>query len=84
MKTDRYQIRYAAGCFWALDMEQTGEHLCRPIPLNACGAFLFERYAAGMSVGQLAEELSREYEIPMEQAAEDAEDFCRQMETMKG
>lgn len=81
-KQDRFQIRKAAGLYWALDMEQTGEHLCRPIPLNECGAFLFRHYMEGSGPEQMAKLLCREYDISPEQAETDAEAFCRQMEDM--
>lgn len=78
-KTARYQLRYAAGIYWVLDMWQSGKTLVRPVPLNECGAFLFRLLQEGASAEQMTSALCEEYGLQEADAREDALAFCGQM-----
>ena len=65
-KKNRYQLRRAAGVYWLLDMEQDGLSCERPIMLNECGAFLWQRFRDGKTKEAAVQELCAEYEIPPE------------------
>ena len=53
----RYQLRRAAGVYWLLDMEQDGLSCERPIMLNECGAFLWQRFRDGKTKEAAVQEL---------------------------
>lgn len=78
----RYQIRFAAGFYWVLDMEQEGMSYRRPVALNECGRFLFERYISGESEEAMAQALREEYEVEQPEAQEDVRSFCREMKAV--
>lgn len=78
----RYQIRFAAGYYWVLDMEQEGVPYRKPLALNACGCFLFERYISGESEEAMAQALQEEYEVGQSEAQEDVRSFCREMKAV--
>lgn len=75
----RYQLRRAAGVYWLLDMEQDGLSCERPIMLNECGAFLWQRFRDGKTKEAAVQELCAEYEIPPERAKADVERFIGQL-----
>ena len=54
--SERYQLRHAAGCYWLLDMEQSGKDYIGPIVLNESGAEIWNRLQAGGTIDQVAEE----------------------------
>lgn len=62
-----------------LDMQQQGLEYKKPIPLNKCGAFIWMELEDGKSNHQIAEEISGFYEIPIEEANEDVEQFIKQL-----
>lgn len=79
-KTARYQLRHAAGIYWALDMWQSGKTQVRPIPLNACGAFLFRLLQEDASTERMVAALCAEYGLQEADAREDVLAFCGQMQ----
>lgn len=76
-------MRYAAGLYWLLDMEQSGVFYIDPIPLNEEAAEIWKRFARGMSIAEVSEWLSERYEIPLEQAQSDVNDFIEQLQSKK-
>ena len=80
MEADRhYQLRYAAGRYWLLDMQQEGLDYRKPVVLNECAAFIWKRNAKGEPQEQIAQELQETYGISMEQAMEDTQQFIRSL-----
>lgn len=75
----RYQIRKAAGLYWLLDMEQNGIERQEPVALNESGAYIWQQYQRLGSDDSVAEELSREFEIPAEEALTDVKQFLQQL-----
>lgn len=75
----RYQLRYAAGLYWLLDMEQTGAVYTDPIPLNEMGAQLWRLLASGKPVSEVCGWLCETYELSAEQAQQDVQDFIGQL-----
>lgn len=76
----RYQLRKAAGVYWLVDMEQSGAERQGQIMLNESGAHIWERYEHLHTMEAVAEELSREFGIPVEQGLADIGQFFRQLE----
>lgn len=79
----RYQLRYAAGLYWLIDMEQSGADYISPVPLNEVGARIWGMFESGMSEQQVSEQLCCEYDISAEQAREDVRDFVSQLKSQK-
>lgn len=75
----RYQLRYAAGLYWLLDMEQSGAPYISPVPLNEGGAKIWSLIESGTSKAEICEQLSGMYEIPLDQAQKDVHDFIEQL-----
>ncbi len=76
----RYQLRYAAGLYWLLDMEQEGNGYRRPLPLNETGADIWRALAEEGETDAAAEMLCKKYGIGKDEAGEDVRRFCRQLE----
>lgn len=77
---ERYQLRYAAGQYWLLDMQQKGIAYQRPMSMNEVGAMICLQLAADRTHEQIAEELSRKYEVGIEEIREDIRQFVGQLE----
>lgn len=74
-----YQIRKAAGLYWILKMNQSGQPYEEPIPVNEVGADIFLGMEAGKEPGEIAEELSRKYHGPKEEIEKDVLEFMKQL-----
>ncbi|MDR0963835.1 MAG: PqqD family protein [Clostridium sp.] len=74
-KKERYQVRYAAGIYWVLDMTQSGERYQKPVTLNESGAFLFKMWQEDCLAQEMIQALSERYLIDIYQAKEDVDDF---------
>ncbi len=79
MEKSRYQLRKAAGAYWLLDMEQSGAHSAEQATLNESGAFIWEQYAHFKSDVAVAEALSREFGISVEESLTDVRQFLEQL-----
>ncbi len=75
----RFQLRYAAGMYWLLDMEQTGENYRRPLSMNEVGARIWEMTARGHDRDQIVDALCKEYQAERELVEPDVESFLRQL-----
>ena len=78
-KKQRYQLRFAAGTYWLLDMEQEGAACRKPFLLNETATEIWKRYAAGETEESIAKWLQQEYAIDKQAAEEDVRDFLRQL-----
>lgn len=74
-----YQLRYAAGLYWLLDMEQEGYPYHPPVPLNETGAELFRMFADGKTEEEAVFFFCREYDVSREEAREDIQQFLSQL-----
>lgn len=75
----RYRLRHAAGLYWLVDIEQSGVPYISPVPLNECGAKIWELIESGTSTAGICEQLSGMYDIPLDQARRDVNDFFDQL-----
>ncbi len=75
-----YQLRHAAGIYWLLDMEQSGMPYVQPVPMNEMGAAIWNMRQRGLDMDEIAEKISETYEIPVEQAREDAGVFLAELQ----
>ncbi len=75
-----YQLRYAAGLYWLLDMEQSGVPYRKPLAVNEVGADIWKLLEQGEEEEKIAEKLSAEYQVSPEAIREDITQFRRQLE----
>lgn len=67
-------IRQVAGNYFLFSDENDLEH---PVVLNETGYYIYERLSSGDSVEQIAKRMSKEYDIPFEEALSDI-NGCRE------
>ena len=79
----RYQLRYAAGLYWLLDMEQSDTSYVNPLPLNDGGAEIWQMLASGMSEDEVCEQLCEKFGLTPEQTRKDVHDFVEQLQANK-
>lgn len=72
-------MRKAAGLYWLLDMEQSGADWKKPAAVNESGAYIWEQYQRLRSEEAVAEELSRESGVPVQDALADIRYFLQQL-----
>ena len=75
----RYQLRKAAGLYWLLDMEQSGAERREPVVLNESGAYIWKQYESLGSEMAVAEALSREFGISVQDGLTDIREFFQQL-----
>jgi len=75
----RYQLRKAAGLYWLLDMEQSGAKRQEPVVLNESGAFIWKQYESLQSETAVAEALSREFGLSVQEGLSDIRQFFQQL-----
>ncbi len=76
----RYQLRYAAGLYWLLDMEQEGIPCKKPLAINNMGADIWRLIEKGEKPEDIAGKLSKEYQIDREVIRDDISCFLKQLE----
>lgn len=76
---EKYQLRYAAGQYWLLDMEQTGVLYKRPMSMNVVGAEIWEMLKKGWSIEQMCAVFIKEYQVDEEEIREDIIQFQKQL-----
>ena len=74
-----YQLREAAGCYWLIDMSQSGRTWQQPLRLNETGAFLLQGVYEGKTREKLAAALAAHYEMDAEELQEDVDAFLAQL-----
>jgi len=79
MEYGDYQLRYAAGMYWLLNTKQQGLHYVRPIPLNECGAHLWQMLSEGADQMEIVNRLCGEYGLERAEALRDVESFIAQL-----
>lgn len=76
---ERYQLRYAAGRYWLLDMMQDELSYKPPLSMNEVGADILKMIFQRMSTKEIVELLSKEYDILEERAKEDVIQFRNEL-----
>lgn len=79
MNEKQYQIRYAGGSYWLLDMDQDGLNYKIPPSLNETGMYIYTKLHDGMSTELIAEQMHDEFGISNEQALGDIKVFIDSM-----
>lgn len=79
-KKPRYQLRYAAGLYWILDMWQEGVPYRKPLAVNEIGADIWRLLEQGKTNEEIAEELSRKYQAEREELEQDIVQFQKQLQ----
>lgn len=72
---ERWQLRYAAGSYWLLDMKRGNENRRTPLSLNQAGAEIWRLLQQGTEEEAAAELLCLQYRIDRESALEDVRGF---------
>ena len=75
----QYQLRYAAGLYWLLDMGQSGQNYHRPLPLNAAAAEIWQSLVNGEKTEEIADMICRKYGTSKEEAMSDVREFFEQL-----
>lgn len=78
-KNVKYQLRYAAGIYWLLDMNQPGIPYQKPLPLNETGAFIWQMLEKGNTQEEIADCLSKKYGMNRKMSLEDVRTFVGQL-----
>ena len=76
---ENYQLRYAAGQYWLLDMQQTGMPYKCPMSMNSMGAEIWRMLERGLSCEEIATDFSKEYDVAEEEMREDIIQFKKQL-----
>lgn len=77
----QYQLRYAAGRYYLLDMNQVGVPYKRPMELNPIGAEIWQMMVKGYATEQVVQVLASEYEADVADIREDVQLFQRSLKT---
>lgn len=72
-------MRKAAGLYWIIDMEQSGAEWREPVAVNESGAYIWKCYQCLRSETAVAEELSRENGVTVQDALTDIRGFLQQL-----
>lgn len=76
---ERYQLRYAAGQYWLLDMEQDGVPYKQPMCMNVVGAEIWKMMKKDWSIEQMIEVFNKEYQVEKGEIREDIIQFQKQL-----
>ncbi len=79
MNCSDYQLRYAAGRYWLLNIRQRGFCYIRPLALNECGTQIWRMLRGGADRAQIADGLCEKYGLAREEALRDVESFLQQL-----
>lgn len=74
-----YQLRYAAGTYWLLHMNQPGIPYQPPVMINETGAFIWKKLESGWTLENIAEDISKTYRVLQKDALEDVQLFCNKL-----
>ncbi len=83
MKPQEYILRYAAGIYWLIKADQQNTNYIPPLPINECGAMLWDGLVRGYGRTELTDLLQNKYGIDSQEALVDIELFFDQL-TDKG
>lgn len=75
----RYQLRTAAGKYWLMDMGQKAGNYRAPVAMNETGAMILEYFWKSGDTKEPAKVLSETYEIDLEEAQADVNEFLNQL-----
>ncbi|MGN0408189.1 MAG: PqqD family protein [Bacteroides sp.] len=76
-----YVVRQAAGSKWIVKCAQKQDAYMPPIPVNECGAMIWEGIAGNMTSDELADMLAKEYGIKHEEAVRDIDAFIDELKS---
>lgn len=79
-RKSRYQLRYAAGEYWILDMEQEGVPYKKPLSVNEIGAAIWKMMVQGMGQEEIADSLCLEYQAERKIVLEDIGKFQKMLQ----
>ncbi|MCM1044789.1 MAG: PqqD family protein [Candidatus Gastranaerophilales bacterium] len=74
-----YQLRYAAGRYWLLDIDQEGVPYKKPLSLNEVGADIWNMIQQGFAKEEIVEALCREYHVEKDMVEDDVEQFLEML-----
>lgn len=75
-----YILRYAAGQFWLLDINQPGIPYKKPMCLNEVGAKIWRLFSEEKSVDLICKHLAEEYGMEETVIYEDVTQFLKQLQ----
>lgn len=77
-----YQMRYAAGIYWLLDMSQPGYPYKQPLPLNEMGASIWNMLEKGLALEEISADLAAQYGISQDEVEKDVREFCQHLKRL--
>lgn len=82
-EVQKYRLRQAGGMYWLLDVSQPGVPYKEPIALNEVGADIWKLLQEGYSEEKIIYQISTEYGVHSEIAAQDVKDFFEELKKRK-
>lgn len=79
MDRQQYILRYAAGRYWIIKIDQQEPYYVPPFLVNECGAAIWKGLEAGYNTEELAKLLENQYGIDSAEAFIDIKDFLEQL-----
>lgn len=79
----KYMLRYAAGIYWLVKMNQQEAVYEAPMTMNDCGAMLWKGLMEGLTTKELSVVLQKEYGIDSKEAMTDINQFMEKLSTYK-
>ncbi|MCI5883466.1 MAG: PqqD family protein [Clostridiales bacterium] len=79
----RYQIRYAAGVYWLLDMEPLGKKIPKPLELNETAATMWQMLEEGKSTKEIAHYFADGDNEQENEILHDVEEFIKELRKNK-
>jgi hypothetical protein len=78
--TGNYILRYAAGANWLVKADQQDADYVAPLMINEVGAVIWKGIEAGYPAGEITVLLQNRYQINLEEARSDVEEFLEQLQ----
>ena len=74
-----YELRKAAGLYWLLDLQQSGEHYRSPLAMNEMGAEIFRYWHEGDNEEEIAEKIGSSYDAGTDTIKRDVTSFLERL-----
>ncbi len=78
----KYTLRYAAGIYWLIEIDQRKPNYVQPLPMNETGALIWKWMKAGYTPKDITKMLHNQYKITCEEANKDVRGFLEQLSIM--
>ena len=80
MAEERFVLRKAAGLYWLLDLQQSGEHYIPPLAMNEMGAEIYKMRQLGDDTEEIVRILCEKYDAGEKTIRKDVTSFLKKLE----